>query len=198
MKLYVIRHGESEADILGVHEGRADFPLTERGKEQVRAMANYLSSIDSFDQIYASPLRRASQSAVILAEATGAPVTEMPELMEFNNGLLAGLPFEEARSRYPLPDYRAPHTEEYGMESMIAFRARVETAFSKIIHQTKEDGVVAIVCHGGTIQMLFRAFAQLGMDNAVIVRSGDAGVHLWEMQSNKRIVTFTNKTNWID
>ena len=39
MKLLLIRHGESEADLLDVHEGRADFPLTERGRRQARAMA---------------------------------------------------------------------------------------------------------------------------------------------------------------
>ena len=39
MILLVIRHGESEADLLDVHEGRADFELTERGHEQAIAMA---------------------------------------------------------------------------------------------------------------------------------------------------------------
>ncbi len=39
MKLLIIRHGESEADLLDVHEGRADYPLTERGHRQAQAMA---------------------------------------------------------------------------------------------------------------------------------------------------------------
>ena len=43
MKLLIIRHGESEADILRVHEGRADFNLTERGHKQAEAMANYVA-----------------------------------------------------------------------------------------------------------------------------------------------------------
>lgn len=34
MKLLIVRHGESEADILQVHEGRADFELTEKGHKQ--------------------------------------------------------------------------------------------------------------------------------------------------------------------
>ena len=36
MQILLIRHGESEADILNVHEGRADFELTEKGREQVQ------------------------------------------------------------------------------------------------------------------------------------------------------------------
>ncbi|HSO59357.1 MAG TPA: phosphoglycerate mutase family protein [Paenisporosarcina sp.] len=42
MELLLIRHGESEADVLGVHEGRADFPLTELGEKQARRMATYI------------------------------------------------------------------------------------------------------------------------------------------------------------
>lgn len=39
MRLLIIRHGESEADLLDVHEGRADFPLSKRGHKQAEAMA---------------------------------------------------------------------------------------------------------------------------------------------------------------
>ncbi len=39
MQILLIRHGESEADILNVHEGRADFELTERGRKQVGSLS---------------------------------------------------------------------------------------------------------------------------------------------------------------
>ena len=61
MKLLIIRHGESEADILNVHEGRADFNLTDKGHSQAQAMADYVSRNYSIDKIYASPLKRAFQ-----------------------------------------------------------------------------------------------------------------------------------------
>ncbi|MDP4164007.1 MAG: phosphoglycerate mutase family protein, partial [Bacillota bacterium] len=38
MELLLIRHGQSEADLLGVHEGKADFPLTELGQQQAKKM----------------------------------------------------------------------------------------------------------------------------------------------------------------
>jgi 2,3-bisphosphoglycerate-dependent phosphoglycerate mutase len=43
MVILVIRHGESEADILDVHEGRADFELTKRGHMQVAALARFVA-----------------------------------------------------------------------------------------------------------------------------------------------------------
>ena len=91
MKLLLIRHGESEADLLDVHEGRADFALTERGHRQAQAMAEYVSANYHVDRIYASTLTRAMQTARQLSDATGVPIRQEPDLMEFNNGLLAGL-----------------------------------------------------------------------------------------------------------
>lgn len=44
MELLIIRHGQSEADLLGVHEGRADFPLTELGQLQAKRMAKFVAA----------------------------------------------------------------------------------------------------------------------------------------------------------
>ena len=63
MLLLVIRHGESEADLLDVHEGRADFELTARGHRQAAAMAEYVAANHRPTRICASPLKRAAQTA---------------------------------------------------------------------------------------------------------------------------------------
>lgn len=85
----IIRHGESEADILDVHEGRADFELTGRGRRQAEAMSEYVSQHYHIARIYHSPLKRAAQTAPHLAASTQAPLVPDEHLMEFNNGLLA-------------------------------------------------------------------------------------------------------------
>ena len=63
MILLIIRHGESKADILNVHEGRADFELTERGHRQADAMAEYVAKNFQLAKIYTSTLKRAAQTA---------------------------------------------------------------------------------------------------------------------------------------
>ena len=55
MYILIIRHGQSEADILNVHEGRADFPLTNLGIKQATVMAEALSSNYKISKIYSSP-----------------------------------------------------------------------------------------------------------------------------------------------
>jgi 2,3-bisphosphoglycerate-dependent phosphoglycerate mutase len=80
--LLLIRHGESEADILGVIEGRADFDLTEKGRAQVRCMAAWIAGRYTIDRVYASPLKRAKQTAEALARETGCAILFDDDLME--------------------------------------------------------------------------------------------------------------------
>lgn len=101
MKLLIIRNGQSEADIMNVHRGRADFALTALGHRQTGAMARRVASEYDVRRIYTGTLRRARQTAAHLETPDGLTATEDADLMEFNNGLLAGLGREEAAAKYP-------------------------------------------------------------------------------------------------
>ena len=122
MKLLVIRHGESEADLLDVHEGRADFALTERGHKQAEAMANYVADNYNISKIYASTLTRAKQTAQHLSDKTGVSIVFDENLMEFNNGLLAGLPRAVVREKYPEVPNLPIDKAVYGQESQVVCR----------------------------------------------------------------------------
>lgn len=198
MDIIVIRHGQSEADILNVHEGRANFPLTELGNKQGLAMSNFLSINYNIDKIYSSPLKRASETAKILSNATNIPIIYENGLMEFNNGLLAGLSREDANQRYPEPDIRWPHTSMYGMESMIEFRARAESILSKIVSENSSDSTIAIVAHGGIINMLFRSFLELPINSQLFISTGDTGIHHWQITSCCHRIIYTNKLSHLD
>lgn len=58
MRLLIIRHGESQADLLNVHEGRADFELTDRGHQQAQAMSKWVKENYNISKIYCSPLKK--------------------------------------------------------------------------------------------------------------------------------------------
>ncbi|MGE5605849.1 MAG: histidine phosphatase family protein [Bacteroidota bacterium] len=193
MELLIIRHGQSEADLLQCHEGRADFPLTDLGKKQAALLAEWLVENFPPDYIVSSPLQRAKQTAEIVGERAGLKVQYFEELMEFNNGLLAGLPYDEAERKYPLKVGKKPHERLYGQESTIDFRARAESIFSKITFEFPADKRIAIVSHGGMINMLFRAFLNLSVISDVSIINGDTAVHLWEVDGEKREVIFMGK-----
>ncbi len=202
MNILVIRHGESEADILNVIEGRADFELTELGNRQAMSMAKWVKDKFKIDRIVASPLKRAKKTASYLSEATGISVEYDDNLMEFQNGLIAGLSREEADRKYPKPDYRYPHTKIHEMESDLEFRFRAETILSKIIYENDKDSTIAIVTHGGMIDMLYRSFLNLPNNSNVYFSTGDTGIHRWYIDKNssleKRFVIFSNSLEHIN
>ncbi|WP_091172641.1 histidine phosphatase family protein [Paenibacillus sp. 1_12] len=191
MQILLIRHGESEADILQVHEGRADFELTELGRTQVKAMAAYVNAKFPPDFIWASPLKRASETAAVLAEQVGCPLHFEGDLMEFNNGALAGLSFEEAK-RYPVPKELHERVEQG--ESAIEFRMRIEVIFSKIISDPRYERI-AIVAHGGVINNMLRSFFKMPVNKDYYFKNGDTAIHLIEIKSAERIVHFLNDTS---
>lgn len=195
MQILLIRHGQSEADLLDVHEGRADYALTQLGIDQAHTMSNWLRDAYPPDVIWSSPLSRAKQTASILAEAVGCPIIIENALMEWNNGVLAGLKREDARERYPEPKGgHPPHLAVEKGESAIDFRMRAELVFSKIITETQDYNRLAIVSHGGLISQLLQTFLKLPVRNEFLFKTEDTGIHLLEQRGEKRLVHFINRT----
>ncbi|WP_242144782.1 MULTISPECIES: histidine phosphatase family protein [unclassified Bacillus cereus group] len=194
MQILLIRHGESEADILHVHEGRADFELTEKGREQVAKLVQKVKSEFPPDYIWASTLKRAKETAETLAEAVGCPVKFEEELMEFNNGVQAGMSFEEAK-KYPEPKYLYDRFENG--ESFIEFRMRIEAIFSKIITENNHERI-AIVAHGGVITCILSAFFQMPINKDYYFKMGDTGISLLELTGKQRMVHFMNDTSHLE
>jgi len=201
MDLLIIRHGQSEADILNVIEGRADFNLTELGQQQASLMAEWVSGYMKIDKLFSSSLKRARQTADKLSKATNVPIEEMDDLMEWKNGLIAGLSRQEANEKYPPPQVKHPHTAMYEQESNIEFRARAEVALSKIINENPTDSKIAIISHGGMINRLFQSFLMLPVNSDIGIYSGDTGIHHWKVDDinpNVRRIVFANNLVHLD
>ena len=194
MEILLIRHGESEGDILQVHEGRADLLLTDRGRLQAREMAKVVKEKYMPEVIWASTLKRARETAEILSQETGLEVIEDDDLREYNNGVLAGLPYAEAKVRYPEPEGgRKPHERIEDGESELEFRFRAETVFSKILTESEGRKRVAIVSHGGMIANLLKSFLNLPAGSNTYFLTGDTGFHLLKVNGNSRAVMFMNE-----
>ena len=192
MRIVVIRHGESEGDILNVHEGRADFNLTEKGHIQAEAMAEYVSKTYNIDKIYVSTLKRAVQTANHLSEKVAAPIILDDNLMEFNNGLIAGLSREEATEKYPFIPNLPLHATVYEQESKLEFRHRAEVILSKIISENDENATIAIISHGGLINQLYQAFLHLPVVSGTFFITEDTGIHEWLIKGQERYVLKSN------
>ncbi len=91
MLIYIVRHGETRLNQEGKLQGQVDEPLNEKGRELAEVTAEALKEIP-FDILYTSPLSRAKETGMIVAEASARlhdkeiPVIEDPRLMEFSWG----------------------------------------------------------------------------------------------------------------
>ncbi|WP_235885767.1 histidine phosphatase family protein [Paenibacillus cymbidii] len=195
MELLVVRHGQSVADIEGRFEGRADFALTDRGVEQSKRVADWINDHYKPDAILSSPLKRAKTTAETIGARCGVEVSIRDEIMEWNNGLLAGLKREEGIKKFPLPPGgRKPHDTFAETESLIQFRARAETFLSQLLdeHGRESGKRICLVSHGGFINMLFRSFLRLPLETEISITSGDTAVHLWQANGRDRRILFNN------
>ncbi len=178
MKLIIVRHGQSFGDIDEVHEGRADLELTDLGEEQAYKLSKWLKGREEIDIIISSPLKRARKTAEYIGSEIKKELRIDEHLMEWNNGLLAGVKRDVANMDFPIPDGgRKPHHEHYQTESEIDFRARAEMFLSKLKEDHNDGETICIVSHGGMINMLLKSLLELPMNTGHSFSSGDTAVH---------------------
>lgn len=96
--VWLVRHGETEWARLGRHTGRTDIPLTERGRDQARALGRRLKS-HQFGLVLTSPLSRAAETAELAG--VGAMATPDPDLLEWDYGANEGRTTAEIRGDNP-------------------------------------------------------------------------------------------------
>ena len=153
----LLRHGESQGNFEGRHQGQADFPLTELGRQQTKALVDRWKSQDkAFELIISSPLVRARETAEILSTELNLPLELDSLWMERDNGLMAGLSPEEVREHLPQYDFIHPY-QPIGQtgESQWELFLRAGKAVQNLIN--RPPGSYLIVSHGGLLNMFFYA-----------------------------------------
>lgn len=184
-----MRHARSRADDEGVHEGRYDSPLTDVGRAQIQARADgWLAAGVGFERIVASTLARANESARIIGRVLDVPVEDDPRWMEFDNGPLAGLPYEEALARYPWPAFRNPYETFFGGgESDWEMQLRAIQAVQALIR--RGPGRSLVVSHGAILNAALRHIIGTSpapnWNHGVMFAFGDAGYARWTYQPDK-------------
>jgi broad specificity phosphatase PhoE len=158
MNLLLIRHAQSVGNALGHIQGQAEYPLSDIGREQARALAARLQRGDwPIAAVYSSDQIRAAETAEILAAPLDLPVTTDERLREYDFGEMNGIAWRDIESRYPKV-WRGLHEERVwlpipGEEGHQAFHDRLAASLASIIAQ-HPGRVVAVVTHGGSLGMV--------------------------------------------
>jgi broad specificity phosphatase PhoE len=158
-ELLLVRHGETDWNRERRFQGHADPPLNAAGREQAELLAAELEG-QGIALVYTSDLRRARETAEIVAERLGTDVVPMRQLREIDVGEWQGLSWPEIEERFPEGAQRWHETgqgwedgetyDELG-ERVIAALCRIAAA-----HPAQR---VLVVGHGGTVRAT-RAFLE--------------------------------------
>lgn len=149
-----LRHGESVGNAKSLHQGQADFPLTENGRQQALILARWWKKQNvAFDHVISSPLERAGETARILEAELGFSIEYQPIWMERDNGKLAGLSHEKARVEVPQPGYISLYQPiaETG-ESFWELYLRAGRALNELVKGN--PGRYLVISHGAFLNMV--------------------------------------------
>lgn len=176
MRLYLVRHGRTSWNIQGKLQGHADIPLDEVGTSQAISLGQAFESLP-LDQILSSDLQRASMTAEYISKATGAGITQRPDLRERNFGDWEGLDVREAAARtlelslsqgISTTFVRPPNGESHA-----DVWERVATIFAEL---DATDQRIAIVAHGGSTAALLGRLLRGTVETMRTFRLGNTSV----------------------
>ncbi len=176
MKLYVVRHGESETNLIRHWTGWTNVNLTEKGREDARTAGKYLQGIP-FDKIYSSDLNRAMQTAQIAVP--GCIPEETILLREINVGNIAGHPIDDN------PPEQRKHFNEVGYsdvggETREDFYTRIREFLN---HAASLDcETVAAFCHRGWMVGLFEILTEVPFPRNCM-RCGNCAIAVLEYEN---------------
>jgi broad specificity phosphatase PhoE len=180
--IYLVRHGQSEASVAQVYG--TDTPLTPTGLKQAEAAARHFAHL-KLDKIIASPLKRAQQTATIIARPHHLEIITRTRLGEPHYGALEGQKRSEARASYPAFQTRDTLTDEArldfkivdDMESDREALGRFQQALREVAEQSAGQTIL-IISHVPLMKLLlmslrFATRAQLAgesVDNAGVIK----------------------------
>ena len=188
-RIVAIRHGETAWNASTRIQGHTDIPLNDHGHRQAQLLAQALAEAEPIDAVYSSDLQRAHATALAVAQATGAPLRSHVGLRERAFGELEGRSFDHIEAELPqaahlwrtrVPDWSPPG----GGESLLVLQQRVLTTLDELAQQHLGQHI-ALVAHGGVLDILYRAATQQSLQAPRSWQLGNATINrlLWTPQS---------------
>ena len=150
---YIVRHGESTANVDGTFAGTREVDLTPTGEEQAKALGEILKGLP-VTRIVSSPQKRALRTAKLALIASGRADLSIEtdnEIRERNYGDLQGLNKREFKEQHNIEALTADVLKAHGAETDDEIVARIPPA---ILEQLNKPGTPMFVAHSGTTKAL--------------------------------------------
>jgi probable phosphoglycerate mutase len=178
-RILAIRHGQTAWNADGRIQGHTDIALDAIGEWQAERLAQALAD-DDLQALYSSDLMRARQTAAPLARRRGLQLRIDAGLRERGFGEFEGLSFAQIEQRWPDQAAawrkRDPDFGARGGEVLRDFRDRVVAAVTRL-SQAHRGKSIALVTHGGVLDLLYREAARLALDAPRTWQVANAGIN---------------------
>ena len=198
MKLFCVRHGQTDWNVKGKFQGRTDIPLNSKGLRQAHSVAEMLSGL-SLDSVWSSELSRSRQTAEKIASFHDLEVNISEGITEISHGKWEGLVAYQIEQKWPgmLEKWHLdPHmvTMPDG-ENLLDVQKRAVNTISEIISSEHEN--IAIVSHDAVLKVLLchwlgcpvRSFWRFQLSNCSItlVEYNNIGIRIPLMGSTSHL-----------
>jgi broad specificity phosphatase PhoE len=195
--LYLVRHGATDANSRQpyVLQGRrTDLPLNEIGRRQAEAARRAFESL-AIDHLFSSPLRRALQTAEVLAEPHGVQVSQVDDLTECDVGRWEGLSWDDVR-RQDGPYLDAFESDPGAVpyadgESFQQVQDRAVPAIRRLIREHPVGNLV-VVTHNVVARVIVAQWTGTAIAKARTIRLDNAGITIVSIADEKENLVTLN------
>lgn len=184
--LYLVRHGETDWNLVRRIQGHSDIALNELGLRQAGQVAGRFQG-EKIHAVYSSDLSRARETACRIASNFDSTVSTRTTLRERCYGQWEGLTYDEIRARFEDLD-----EESCGIETFEGMQHRAVTALTEIAAAHPNEAIV-VVSHGGLINS-FLHYVTGGSQGTGITRIDNTGITIFRYADSRWEVLQVNDT----
>lgn len=172
MKLYIMRHGETDGNRGNRLQGRADIPLNENGIRQAKEAGEKLSKKNLiFDAVYSSPLQRAMDTAVLVSGRRREELRTDERLLEIDLGPYDGADLKQS---FPVIRQLMENRPPEGVEKISSLEARISDFVRDLTSSPCEQNML-IVTHGVAMRGIIRELT--GRENVWGINIGNCEIY---------------------
>ena len=194
---YIVRHGQTNWNILGKTQGHGNSDLTPKGENQALELSKAIKEYP-IDYIYSSDLGRALQTAEIIGSTIGVDIIQTPSLREMGFGDWEGLLIEEIKKDYA-KTYETwrnqPHLVNIpNGETLHIIKDRVD-AFIKELNEKYDNKHILLVSHSVTVRVMLLSFLNSGVENIYRIKQDNTALNIVEYRDYGPVVIKMNDTS---
>ncbi len=192
LRLILVRHGESLANVAVVLQGQSEGELTEKGIQQADLLGVHLRDFH-IDRMLASDLRRARETVAQISRHLPTPIEYSALVREWDMGNLDGLPPAALQEAVQASGQSFFEYKPQGGERLVDVFERARKLMENLGNE-KQKETVLVVSHGDFLRMVLGAIQEISLEEANLIHLDNTSYSIAELDlmGKWKIITINN------